>query len=52
MLNAAGSADAAIGARSVAGDPNTTVVDKGQTTQAILAAPPGPGREATTSTPQ
>jgi hypothetical protein len=52
VLNAAGSADAAVGARSIAGDPNTTVVDKGQTTQAILAAPPGPGREATTSTPQ
>ncbi len=43
---------AAEGARSVAGDPNTVVVDKGRTTQTILAAPEGPGQEATVSTPQ
>ena len=43
---------AAEGARSVAGDPGTVVVDKGRTTQTILAAPEGPGQEATVSTPQ
>lgn len=43
---------AAQGARSVAGDPETTVVDKGQTTQAILAVPEGDGAEARVSTPQ
>lgn len=43
---------AAEGARSVAGDPETVVVDKGRTTQTILAAPEGPGQEATVSTPQ
>jgi hypothetical protein len=43
---------AAQGARSVAGDPNTVVVDKGTTTQTILAVPEGDGQEARTSTPQ
>lgn len=43
---------AAQGARSVAGDPNTLVVDKGQTTQTILAVPEGDGQEARVSTPQ
>src|SRR5918997_1360874 len=43
---------AAQGARSIVGDPNTTVVDKGATTSAILAAPEGDGAEARTSTPQ
>ncbi|HEY0413533.1 MAG TPA: DUF3035 domain-containing protein [Allosphingosinicella sp.] len=52
MLNAAGNDRAALGARSVAGDPNTNVVDKGAVTQAIIAAPAGPGRDATASTPQ
>jgi hypothetical protein len=52
VLGAAGSDDADPGARSVAGDPNTNVVDKGSTTQVIVAAPPGAGREATVSTPQ
>jgi DUF3035 family protein len=52
MLNAAGGDRAAIGARSVAGDPGTTVVDKGAVTQTILAAPQGAGREATVTTPQ
>ena len=40
------------GARSVVGDPGTAVVDKGQTTQTILAGPEGDGQEARTSTPQ
>jgi hypothetical protein len=50
MLSAAGSDRAAVGARSVAGDPETNVVDKGAVTQTIVAAPPGAGREATAST--
>src|SRR3954464_4844907 len=33
MLNAAGNEHVALGARSVAGDPNTNVVDKGAVTQ-------------------
>jgi hypothetical protein len=34
------------------GDPATVVVDKGTTTQTIIAAPEGSGQEATVSTPQ
>jgi len=52
MLNSAGSDRVALGARSVAGDPGTTVVDKGAVTQAIVAAPSGAGRDSTVSTPQ
>ena len=52
MLNAAGSDRVAMGARSVAGDPLTVVVDKGAVTQAIVAAPEGPGRDAVASTPR
>ena len=52
MLNNAGQDRVALGARSVAGDPQTQVVDKGAVTQAIVAAPPGPGRDATVTTPQ
>jgi hypothetical protein len=52
MLNAAGGDRVALGARSVAGDPETQVVDKGAVTQAIVAAPAGPGRDATVTTPQ
>jgi hypothetical protein len=52
LLNAAGTERVALGARSVAGDPATNVVDKGSVTQTILAAPSGAGREATVSTPQ
>jgi hypothetical protein len=43
---------AAVGARSVVADPNTVVVDKGATTQTILAVPEGDGQEARVSTPQ
>lgn len=39
LLDEAGRDRAALGARSIAGDPETTVVDLGQTTRAILAAP-------------
>jgi hypothetical protein len=52
MLNSAGSDRVALGARSVVGDPGTTVVDKGAVTQAIVAAPSGAGRDATVTTPQ
>jgi hypothetical protein len=52
MLNAAGSERVAEGARSVAGDPNTNVVDKGATTQTIINAPAASGQAATVSTPQ
>ena len=52
VLNQAGRDRAALGARSVAGDPTTQVVDKGAVTQTILAAPAGAGREATATTPQ
>ena len=52
LLDAAGSDRAALGARSVAGDPETVVVDKGSVTTTILAAPSGPGREANVTTPQ
>jgi hypothetical protein len=52
LLNEAGSERVALGARSVAGDPQTVVVDKGAVTQTILQAPTGAGRDATASTPQ
>ena len=52
LLNQAGRDRAAPGARSVAGDPTTQVVDKGAVTQTIIAAPTGAGRDATATTPQ
>jgi hypothetical protein len=52
MLSAAGSDRAAVGARSVAGDPETNVVDTGAVTQTLVNAPVGAGREATATTPQ
>jgi len=52
VLRQTDAAQAAPGARSVVGDPNTVVVDKGATTQTILAVPEGDGQEARTSTPQ
>lgn len=52
VLQEAGADRAVDGARSVAGDPGTTVVDKGATTQTIIAAPEGDGQEARVSTPQ
>ena len=42
---------AAPGIRSSVGDPGTHTVDKGTTTQAILAAPEGDGQAATASIP-
>lgn len=52
LLDQTDSDQAAAGARSVVGDPGTNVVDKGQTTQTILAVPEGDGQEAQVSTPQ
>lgn len=52
ILRDAGADRADPGARSVAGDPSTPVVDKGATTQTIINAPAGTGQEATVSTPQ
>jgi len=46
LLDKAGRDRAMIGARSVAGDPDTRVVDKGQVTTAILAAPESNGQIA------
>lgn len=51
-LNAAGRTSADVGARSTVGSPDTAVVDKGQTTRDIVAAPEGDGQEARASTPQ
>jgi hypothetical protein len=52
ILRQSGRDAATQGARSVAGDPGTTVVDKGATTQTILAVPEGDGQEASVQTPQ
>jgi hypothetical protein len=52
VLDQAGDRDVDPAARSTAGDPQTTVVDKGTTTRDIIAAPEGPGNGATASTPQ
>lgn len=52
LLEDAGRDDVVQGARSVVGDPGTEVVDKGRVTQTILAAPEGPGQEASVSTPE
>ncbi|CAA9493034.1 MAG: hypothetical protein AVDCRST_MAG91-641, partial [uncultured Sphingomonadaceae bacterium] len=51
VLGAAGRDAATDGARSVAGDPNTTVVEKGTLTRDILVAPEGNGRDASVATP-
>ena len=52
MLDNAGRDRAVIGARSIAGDPETRVVDKGAQTQAIIAAPESNSAEATAQPPQ
>ena len=52
MLESAGRDRAALGIRSTAGDPDTRVVDKGQATQTILAAPPADSELATAQVPQ
>ncbi len=50
-LSAAGADAADQGIRSTAGDPGTTVVDKGTTTRDIVAAPEGDGQFASTKVP-
>jgi len=52
VLDRAGRDRASLGIRSTAGDPNTRVVDKGQATQTILAAPQADSPEASAQTPQ
>lgn len=52
MLENAGRDRAALGIRSTAGDPDTRVVDKGQATQSILAAPPADSELASAQVPQ
>ncbi|WP_037499595.1 DUF3035 domain-containing protein [Sphingomonas jaspsi] len=52
ILDTAGRDRAALGIRSTVGDPNTRVVDKGQATQTIIAAPEGDGQTASAQTPQ
>ncbi len=51
-VDEAGAQVADPGVRSEVGDPGTTVVDKGQTTRDIVAAPEGDGQDAKASTPQ
>lgn len=50
LLDRAEADRAALGARSVAADPETAVVDRGALVQTILQLPAGPGREATVTT--
>lgn len=52
LLNAAGQQDAVVGARSIAGDPGTRVVDKGADTQAIIASGETDNPDATAEAPQ
>jgi hypothetical protein len=52
VLEAAGRDRVATGIRSTAGDPATNVVDKGKTTQDIIAAPAGDGKDASAPPPQ
>ena len=52
LLERAGRDRAVIGARSVAGDPGTQVIDKGAVTAAILAAPQADGQDASAQVPQ
>jgi hypothetical protein len=52
LLERAGRDRVALGARSVAGDPATQVVDKGAATQTIIAAPEGDGTDVSAQTPQ
>jgi Protein of unknown function (DUF3035) len=51
-LSQAGGARSQAGIRSNAGDPATDVVDKGAVTRDVVAAPEGPGQDATASTPK
>ena len=52
LLDQAGRSDAPIGIRSTVWDPDTRIVDKGQTTVNILAAPPANSAVASAQTGQ
>ncbi|WP_114954734.1 DUF3035 domain-containing protein [Sphingosinicella terrae] len=51
MLQQAGVDRAVMGARSVAGDPGTTVVNRGALVQTIVQLPEGDGQEASVQIP-
>jgi hypothetical protein len=51
MLQVAHSERSALGARSVAGDPQTAVVSRGTLVQTMLALPQGDGQEASVGLP-
>jgi hypothetical protein len=52
LLRAAEVDQAALGARSIAGDPDTRVVNRGTLVQTMLQLPSGAGQEASVSVPQ
>ena len=52
LLQVAGADRAVLGARSVAGDPETNVVNRGALVQTIVQLPEGDGQEARVSVPQ
>ena len=52
MLEAAGADRAVLGARSMAGDPATVVVNRGALVQTIAQLPEGDGQEARVTVPQ
>lgn len=52
VVNSAGASRAEPGIRSGVGDPDTNVVDKGQVTRDIIAAPEGDGQDAKATAPQ
>jgi hypothetical protein len=51
LLQVAHAERSALGARSVAGDPQTTVVSRGALVQTMLQLPQGDGQEASVSVP-
>jgi len=52
LLQVANADRSALGARSVAGDPGTTVVSRGALVQTMIQLPAGGGQEASVSVPQ
>ena len=52
LLQVANADQSALGARSVAGDPQTVVVNRGALVQTILQLPQGDGQEASVTVPQ
>lgn len=52
LLQSAGADAAVLGARSVAADPQTAVVNRGALVQTILQLPQGDGQEASVQVPQ